>query len=87
MNALLCDSKGVPLLIQRLRYVYTDMMFEARFFNGKTLLFCSEEACRSVGLTSMPSRLQMLEAENNINKLAKLNWGKWFPFLTLVHSN
>ena len=84
MINLLCDEDGVPILIQRLRYIYTGMWFEATFFNGETMLFCSDQVCRSVGLMGRPDRMQMLEAENNINKLAELNWGKWFPHLTLV---
>lgn len=78
MNELLCDSDDIPLLIQRLRYNYVAMWFEATFFNGKKMRFLTEMVCPSVSLMDMqPSRMQMLEAENNINKIAVDNWPEW----------
>ena len=75
MGGLLCDEDGIPLLIQSLSYNYRWMCFVAIFFNDEERLFCSSQVCRGLHIVATPSNLQMLEAENNINKFAKDNWG------------
>jgi|SaaInlV_130m_DNA_2_1039683.scaffolds.fasta_scaffold06926_6 hypothetical protein len=83
--SLLCDSSGVPLLIQNISYSYRRMMFIAEFFNGESLVFTSDQVCSGVCIMDRsPSRIQMLEAENNIHKLALRDWRKWFPYLRVV---
>tara|TARA_Y100000361_G_C11103134_1_gene313124 strand:+ start:555 stop:800 length:246 start_codon:yes stop_codon:yes gene_type:complete len=70
-----CDAEGVPYLIQRLEYNPSHMRFEAVLFNGRTAVFSTDEVCRSVGLMQRrPNKMQMLEAENNINKMVDLYW-------------
>ena len=85
LNALLCDDDGVPELIQSIRYCPSDMSFRGYFFNGEDFWFDVDRVCPSVGLMQNgASRMQILEAENNITKLAEMNWEKWFPSLRLV---
>jgi len=82
-----CDSTGVPLLIQRLKYWRGDMTLEATFFNNKTLRFCSDDVCPSIGLMQAgATRMQMLEAENSINKMAAKYWQEWFPLQEGAHN-
>lgn len=77
---ILCDREGVPLLIQRLEYIYSHMLFEVFFFNNKKKRLPAEYICPSIDLMQhMPSRMPWLEAENRINKLAILHWREWFP--------
>ena len=80
-----CDKDGVPLLIQDLRYFAGGMWFEVTFFNGFMMHFTSDKVCPSIGLMCMsPSRMQYLEAENNITKYAIEHWKKLFPHLKVV---
>lgn len=80
MSEILCDREGVPLLIQRLSYIYSHMLFEVFFFNSKTKRLSAEHICPSIDLMQRkPSRMQWLEAENRINKLTILHWREWFP--------
>ena len=73
------DSKGVPLLIQRLSYFSGGMWFEVTFFNERTIVFDAGHVCPSIDLMCMkPSRMQYLEAEINITKYALKNWKKLF---------
>jgi hypothetical protein len=61
------------------------MSFRVLFFNGKYKWFASDWVCPSIGLMQKSAtRMQMLEAENSINKLAEENWKKWFPPLRVV---
>jgi len=79
MNNLICDRDGVPLLIQRIVYVNSSMHFRVYFFNGYTVNFTTDRICPSVGLMQAePDNMQMLEARNNIKKLASENWKEWF---------
>jgi hypothetical protein len=72
---LICDNEGVPALIQSLRYRAGDMVFVAKLFDGKRLLFTSDWACPSVGLMqSEATRMQMLEAENRIEQFLLNNF-------------
>lgn len=85
LKFLLCDADGVPELIQQIRFCWSDMSFRVRFFNGASFWFATDRVCPSINLTQGgASRMQMLEAENNITKLAEANWKKWFPSLRLV---
>lgn len=69
------DEDDVPLLIQHMYYWYANMSFEVEFFNGKSYSFCSDYVCPSIGLMQKnPTRMQWLEAENNITKLALKKW-------------
>lgn len=82
---LRCDTHGVPQLIQSLEYRYFDMKVVATFFNGKTKWFYAEDVGDCMGLTQrIPTRMQELQILNNIEKLAAVEWHKWFPFLTAV---
>ena len=85
LKDLLCDDDGVPLLIQSIRYCQSDMSFRVTFFNGKHGWFATDMVCPSIGLMQKSATgMQMLAAENTINKLAEENWRKWFPPLSLV---
>jgi len=85
LKELLCDDDGVPELIQRIKFFPSDMSIRVLFFNGEKGWFDTDRVCPSIGLMqNKPSRMQMLEAENNINKLARLEWKKWFPSLRLA---
>lgn len=74
------DKNDVPLLIQSLRYQYGMMMFNVTFFNGAYMRFTSDQVCPSMGLMQRrPDQMQMLEAQNVIEKAAVLQWREWFP--------
>jgi len=75
---MICDEEGIPKLIQKIRYMYGGMWFEVLFFNGKTRLFSSDDVCPSLGLLSHPDKMQMLEAQNNIEKFALKFWQNLF---------
>jgi hypothetical protein len=82
---LICDKEDVPELIQRLRYRYSDMMFDIDLFNGKSISYCAEVLCQSIGLMQrVPSKMQMLEAQNNAEKLILREWTRYFPYLRQV---
>jgi len=80
MNNLLCDSEGIPAVVQKLRYQYSVMNFEVTFFNGGVKLIPAEYVCPSIGMMQKePNDMQYLEAENTINKMAVKHWQEWFP--------
>ena len=84
MDILLCDSDGVPLLVQSIRYNYSGMWFVVVFFNGKDRVFTVDEVCPNVGITCRrPDKMQMMQVENTVNKLAKNEWSKWFTSATV----
>lgn len=77
---MICDLSGVPLLVQNIIYRYGDMTFEVLFFNGRTVRFLEEDISGNIGLCQKePTRMQMLEVENNIGKASLTEWAKWFP--------
>ncbi|MGD9381591.1 MAG: hypothetical protein PVI03_04030, partial [Candidatus Thorarchaeota archaeon] len=72
------EEDDIPTLIQSMRYNYGSMVFEVDFFDGLHLEFCAEDVSPSIGLMQKsPTRMQALEAENNINKLALRFWKAW----------
>jgi hypothetical protein len=72
---LICDKEGVPLLIQKLKYLYSLMVFEVTLFNSKEIEVTAELVSPTVELLqSSPTHMQWLEAENNITKYLLLNW-------------
>jgi len=75
MNNIKVDNDGIPLLVQSMRYSRGEMNFYVLFFNGITKIFMSEDVCSSIGLMQgKPTRMQFLEAQNNIEKYALNNW-------------
>ncbi len=80
INSMACDKDGVPELIQCMRYSPCDMAFEVGFFNRENRLFASEDVCPSVELVqNNVSRMQMLEAQNNITNMVLSNYKNIFP--------
>lgn len=76
------DREGVPCLVQRMKFWYGDMTIEILFFNGKTHSFPVElfDGEPGVGLLQQfPTRMQWLEIENNVNKMAEKRFTQWFP--------
>lgn len=71
-----CASNGIPNLIQELEFNYSWYCFKATFFNGLTLYF-DADVCADIDLMqTKPSRMQMLQAENTIEKTVLPIWGK-----------
>jgi len=69
------DKNDIPTLIQRIKYNYGEMAFKVLFFNGLALTFPADFVCYSIELMQKrPSRMQYLEAQNNIEKYAIENW-------------
>ena len=69
-----------PPIISSMKYMPSGMWFEVVFFNGGNKLFSTDDVCDNIDiLASNPSRMQWLQAENTINKLAEKHWKKWFP--------
>ena len=78
MNNLFCDHDGVPNMVQRIRYIYGHMSFKVTFFDGTCRYFDGSAMCPSLELLQRnPTNMQMLEAENNITKLAEQHWAAW----------
>jgi len=74
---MICDKDGIPELIQRLVYLQGTMMFEVLLFNGETLLLTAEHVCPYIDIMQLrPTKMQWLEAENNITKFALSNWAE-----------
>lgn len=70
-----CDSEGVPLLIQHLRYMAGSMTFIVDFFDGMEMEFTTDDVCPDVGLMQFKiTKMQYLQAENAITKLALRFW-------------
>lgn len=85
MNNLICDTDGVPRLVQRMRYWSVDMTVEVVFFNEKAIRFTSEALGDCVGLMQTePTTMQWLQMENEVIMLSLKNWKKWFPHLRIV---
>lgn len=79
------DESGTPELIQCLSYCYGDMTINVTFFNGKRMIFCVEHLCGSIGIKQRrPNQMQWLEIRNSIERMAKSQWKKWFPYLKSV---
>jgi len=75
---LLCAPDGVPELVQRIRYSYGNFYFRAVFFNGLVRYFDAASMCPSIELLQrVPTRMQMLEAESSITRLAEKHWAEW----------
>jgi hypothetical protein len=74
-RVVIVDQHDVPRLIQKIEYNYSAMAFTALFFNDKQSSFPTDLVCPSIGLMqSKPTRMQWLEAENNIRKYVNKNW-------------
>ena len=68
------------MLIQKMRYNYGGMWFEVNFFNGKERRFSTDHVCPSIDLMQgEPTRMQWLEAENNIEKFVLEHYLELFP--------
>lgn len=81
---MICDKEGVPLLIQGMKYLYSSMTFEVRFFNGRKVEFGTEFFCPTLELLARePTRMQWLEAEDRITRYVEQNYRKLFPEFTL----
>lgn len=78
-NGLICDSEGVPLLIQHMVYHCGLMVFEVTFFNG--LIRTISDVVPLDLFQKQPTPMQWLEAENMINNLAVTQWSEWFPYV------
>jgi len=75
---MVCDKDDVPLLVQHLHYMPGDMTIMVTFFNGLVKVFCTEFVCPSVDIIQFNmTRMQFLEAENNLNILATRDWKSW----------
>jgi len=71
------DENDVPLLIQNISYRAGNMSFIVTYFNGVMNEFLSENVCPSAGLMDFNlTRMQWLEAENNITKQTLQAWAK-----------
>jgi len=69
------DENDIPTLIQGIKYNYGEMAFKVLFFTGAIRMFPTDFACPSISLVQKnPSRMQWLEAQNNIEKYAIKNW-------------
>ena len=78
MDNLKCDRKGVPLLVQNIRYRSFDMTFTVLFFDGSVCNFTTDYICSQVGLMqNEATSMQYLQAENTINELVKADWTMW----------
>ena len=68
-----CDSEGVPALVQRIRFTL-NMSVVVEFFNGSHKELGIDWLCPSVGILQRSlTRMQELECINNIEKLALSN--------------
>ena len=65
---------GVPKLIQNLRYRYSTFSFIVTLFDGRELEASADYFCPSLELTDDPTRMQMLETENRLNKYLIANF-------------
>ena len=65
---------GVPKLIQNLRYRYSTFSFIVTLFDGRELEASPDYFCPSLELTDDPTRMQMLETENRLNKYLIANF-------------
>jgi hypothetical protein len=83
-NTILCDKHDIPLLIQKIRYVYSRNEFEVMFFTGEIMPFRAGDVCSEIFLFHEPTIEQMAEAESFITQAAKSDWRTWFPNLKIV---
>ena len=59
----LVDKDGVPRLVQRIKYRYSDMAFEVTLFDGRIAVMGAEDLSPTVGLlTFHPNHEQMQDA-------------------------
>ena len=80
MQNLRCDKEGVPLLVQEIKYYMHIRIFKVLFFNGVRGSFtCELVGPKHLGFLCVCTRRQLLEAENNITRLARTEWKAWFP--------
>lgn len=80
ISYLRCDKDGVPLTVQKIKYVYSLALFEITFFNGKTKDFTADMVCSNYSISQHEvTKYQYYEAELRVTKLADRFWSVWFP--------
>ena len=71
------DKDDVPLLIQNLTYSHIDMLFEFKLFNSNVEYAIPAEAIMDIDIMQKDvSSMQMLQAENELNKYVLKYWKK-----------
>ncbi len=68
-----------PDYIQKIKYNSGFMWFEVFLCNGFWATFTTDQVCRSIGLLQLkPTKMQWLQAENNIRKLIESDMSAYF---------
>jgi len=67
-----------------MQYLYGGMYFDVEFFNGQKRRFIAEQVCPSIGLEQHePTRMQWLEAEQNVGLFVIKHYRELFPKLVV----
>lgn len=69
-----CDKDGVPLLIQSMQYHYGPMLLKVELFSGDVMTVPVEKVVHVGIMEKDLTKMQKLEAENNLTKHLLDNW-------------
>ena len=69
------DSEGVPMVVQKLKYNYTHMIFSVLLFNGRTVKVTSEQLSDYIGI--MDRYLSKEQLDDCYTAAEKLFSNKW----------